>query len=487
MKKYLVFFAIAFAGGLAALGLSKVFTKSSSPEFGLKQPAIFTNLPNGGTDLTSVNFVKAAELATPAVVHIKVSSEGSPSGSSQNYEEFDPFEWFKGKGFQLPQPGPSQGSGSGVIISQDGYIVTNNHVVDKAEKIEVILNDKKSYLAEVIGADPNFDLALIKIDTKGLPFLSYGNSDEVKVGEWVLAVGNPFNLTSTVTAGIVSAKARNIRLLNGSSTVEAFLQTDAAVNPGNSGGALVNLNGDLVGINTAIASETGSYAGYSFAVPVNLVKKVVEDLYKYGKVQRGFLGIQIRDVDAKLAEEKGFDEIKGVFVDKVNENSAAADAGIKAGDVIYKVDETVINSVSELQEQISRKKPGDKVVITYSRDNKIKTADVILKNENGKTTIESVAEVKAETGKALGAEFTSIDKQTKTKYKIQNGVKVAKVGAGKIKNAGILEGFIITHIDKKPIYTVGDVTSAFVNKKGGIMIEGINPDGSKGYYAFGVE
>jgi serine protease Do len=486
MKKYLLFFAVALVGGLTALGLARVFYTTPPTEFGAKQNFQFTSMAG---DMPQANFVNAAQVVTPAVVHIKVTGSGETAQSNEdgdNQEQFDPLEFFRKHGFQMPSPGPSMKAGSGVILSEDGYIVTNNHVIDGGGNIEVVLNNKKSYHASLVGTDPNFDIALLKIDPKEkLAFVSYGNSDDVKVGEWVLAVGNPFNLTSTVTAGIVSAKARNIRLINGSSPVEAFLQTDAAVNPGNSGGALVNLNGELVGINTAIASETGSYAGYAFAVPVNIVKKVVDDLHKYGKVQRGYLGISITDIDARKAEENDLKEIKGVFVEKANDGSAAQDAGIRKGDIVLKVDNVDVNSVSELQEQISRHKPGDKVVITYMRDNVVKTVDVVLKNEAGNTKITESAAV--ETGRALGAEFASMDRNTLAKMNLKNGVKVTKVNAGKFKNAGIPEGFVITRVDKKDVTTVGEVTAAIVNKKGGVLIEGVNPDGSNGYYALGIE
>ncbi len=484
MRKYLLLFAVGILGGATALGLGQFFFKSAPTEFGAKQNFQFTSMEG---DIPQVSFVNAAQMVTAAVVHIKVtgSQESAQQGGNED-ESFDPLEYFRKHGFSMPSPGPSAKAGSGVILSEDGYIVTNNHVIDGGGNIEVVLNNKKSYKADIIGTDPNFDIALLKIDPKEkLPFVSYGNSDEIKVGEWVLAVGNPFNLTSTVTAGIVSAKARNIRLINGSSPVEAFIQTDAAVNPGNSGGALVNARGELVGINTAIASETGSYAGYAFAVPVNIVKKVVDDLHKYGKVQRGYLGINITDVDAKKAEENDLKDIKGVFVEKVNESSAAMDAGLKKGDVILKVDNVEVNAVSELQEQISRHKPGDKVVITYLRDNAQKTVDVVLKNEAGNTKITESASV--ETGRALGAEFASMDRNSLLKLNLKNGVKVTKVNPGKFKNAGIPEGFIITRIDKKEVSSVGDVTGAIVNKKGGVLIEGKNPNGSDGYYALGIE
>ena len=484
MEKYLVFFSVALLGGITALGLSKVFTSNSPSEFGAKQNFQFTGMAG---DMPQANFINAAQVATPAVVHVKVTgSTDSPTGDGESQEQFDPLDFFRKHGFTMPNQGESQKSGSGVILSEDGYIVTNNHVIEGGGSIEVVLNNKKSYKCTLVGSDPNFDIALLKIDPKEkLQFVSYGNSDEVKVGEWVLAVGNPFNLTSTVTAGIVSAKARNIRLINGSSPVEAFIQTDAAVNPGNSGGALVNAKGELIGINTAIASQTGNYEGYAFAVPVNIVKKVVDDLHKYGKVQRGYLGIQITDVDAKKAEENDLKEVKGIFVEKTNDGSAAAEAGLKKGDVILKVDDVEVNAVSELQEQISRRKPGDKVALSYLRDNTLKTTDVILKNEAGNTKITESAAV--ETGRALGAEFASMDKNALQKMELKNGVKVTKVGTGKFRSAGIPEGFVITKVDKKDVSSVSEVTAAIVSKKGGVLVEGINPDGTKGYYALGIE
>lgn len=481
-KKSLGLFALALSGALIALGIQSLFfsprTLSGSSQ---QYPAWFTAL--SARQIAELpDFVAPSALATPTVVHIKTTL-AAQQNSPQPFN--DPFGFFGDKNpFQMPQ-GPREASGSGVIIDKEGYIVTNNHVIDGAEKIEVVLNDKRSYIAELIGKDANTDLALIKIEEKGLPFLEFGNSDDIKVGEWVLAVGNPFNLTSTVTAGIVSAKGRNIRLLEGDAPIEAFIQTDAAVNPGNSGGALINKSGQLIGINTAIASQTGSYAGYSFAVPVEIVKKVIRDFKDFGEVQRGFLGIQIRDVDAKLADEKGIKDIKGVFVAEVNDGSAAEKSGIVPGDVILAINNVQVNSVAELQEQVSRHRPGESLQVKVNRGGSEKLFTVILKGKNGKTTLGST-EAKPEKSSLSGSEFSGLTRDEKLSLKIQQGVKVSKSG-GALKNAGVPVGFIITAIDKKPIYTPKDVKDALENKKDVVLISGIAPDGKKSHYAVNLE
>jgi serine protease Do len=413
------------------------------------------------------------------VVHVK--TYGTPTYNPFN----DPFGGFFGN--QSPRGGQQQtGSGSGVIVTSDGYIVTNNHVVsstgDVAEKVEVTLNNNRAYTARVIGTDPSSDLALLKIDEKELPFIAYGNSDELKVGEWVLAVGNPFNLTSTVTAGIVSAKARNINILQGQNKIESYIQTDAAVNPGNSGGALVNTRGELVGINSAIASPTGSYSGYSFAIPVNIVRKVMDDLAEFGTVQRGFIGVSIRDVDSKLAQEIGLKEIKGIYVAGLTEGGAAKQAGIREGDVITKVGEVEVNSMPELQEQVGRFRPGDKVGVTVLRDNKEQLYLVTLRNNEGNTSIMKVSPAV----NMLGGTFQEVTKDEKNNLGISSGVKVSKLNTGKLKAAGIREGFIITSIDHKAVRSTGDVEAALKDKQGGVLIEGVYPNGMRGYYGFGM-
>ncbi len=428
--------------------------------------------PDGNMD-----FTVAAEATVHAVVHIKTTY----SYRNNNQLQWDP--WGGMFGNQQPAQ-PVESSGSGVIVTDDGYIVTNNHVVDNGEKIEVTLNDNRSYVAKVIGTDPSTDLALLKIDEKGLSFVHYGNSDDLKVGEWVLAVGNPFNLTSTVTAGIVSAKARNIGILRDQSNtaIESYIQTDAAVNPGNSGGALVNTKGELVGINSAIASNTGSYTGYSFAIPVNIVKKVIDDLVEFGKVQRGFLGISIRDIDSKLVQEKDLKEIKGVYVAGVAEGGAANAAGIREGDVIRKIGTEDVNSSPALQEQVSRFRPGDKINVTVDHNGEERLVAVTLKDMEG-----GVSMVKASsTLNMLGGEFETVSKNEGNKLGIDGGVKINKLGAGKLRSSGIREGFIITLIDKKPIKNTGDLNSALKNKSGGVLIEGVYPNGMRAYYGFGL-
>jgi Do/DeqQ family serine protease len=435
-----------------------------------------------------MNFVYAANAVTPAVVHIKTMFEVKANQQQQQMDDlFRDFFGDQAPRFQGPQGGKQEASGSGVILSEDGFIVTNNHVIENADKIEVVLNDKRSYTATLIGADPTTDLALLKIEEKNLSFVRFGNSDKVRIGEWVLAVGNPFNLTSTVTAGIVSAKARNINILRDKDNlaIESFIQTDAAVNPGNSGGALVNLRGELIGINTAIATPSGTFAGYSFAVPEALVKKVIEDLKKYGTVQRALLGIQIMDVTAELAKEKGIDRIGGVYVGAVSDGSAAESAGIKEGDVITHINGALVNSSSELQEQVARYRPGDKIEVKYERDGDVKTANVVLKNKLGETSIVKAedADIKA----SLGAEFKTPEKSELKKLGIDQGVKISKLKDGKLKEVGIKEGFIITSIDKKKVSSPSEVATIFDRVKGsGVLIEGIYPNGQKMYYGLGL-
>ena len=334
------------------------------------------------------------------------------------------------------------GSGSGVIVTSEGYIVTNNHVVKGADRIEVVLNDKRRYQAELIGLDASTDLAVLKIDEVDLPYMKYGNSDDVKIGEWVLAVGNPFDLTSTVTAGIVSAKARNINILKDKHglAIESFIQTDAAVNPGNSGGALVNLKGELIGINTAIATPTGTFAGYSFAVPSQLVHKVVDDLIKYGVVQRALLGIAITDVTADVAEEHGLTDIKGVYVSGVGENSAANDAGIQEGDVILKVNKQEVNSSSELQEAVAVYRPGDEVELTFLRDGNVERVSVVLKNKLGNTEIVNSNELQSAT--VFNAKLRELTTEEMEEYGVQNGLMVEDTGDGLLKKSGLMNGFV---------------------------------------------
>ncbi|MCG8384436.1 MAG: trypsin-like peptidase domain-containing protein [Cytophagales bacterium] len=412
-----------------------------------------------------INFINAAKAVTLGVVHIR-------SSYSSGVRSLNPLD-----GFFRDQ---SQSSGSGVIITDNGFIATNNHVIEDASQIEVVLNDNRSYLAKVIGTDPTTDLALLKINAKHLPFIRYGDSDKISPGEWVLAIGNPFDLNSTVTAGIVSAKARNIGILRDRSNlqIESFIQTDAAVNPGNSGGALVNLKGELIGINTAIATPTGTYAGYSFAVPVTLIQKVMDDLLEFGEVQRGLLGIRIGDVNARLAEARDLDVVSGVFVSSVNHNSSAEEAGIVEGDVIVAIDDVPVHNVSELQELVARNRPGDEVKVTYIREKAETTVVAVLRNTEGTTeVIKTIYPEKLE-----GGVFEDLGLSDLGSYEIEGGVRLKEVRDGKWKEAGLKEDFIITSIDKLEIKDIEDLHRTLQNKKGGILVEGIFPNGEKGVF-----
>ena len=488
--KFMTIIVAAGIGALTAIGFSHVEGFQSHVTYAETVPKAnnvkYVNL-TGTQAETTVNFVTAAEMSVPAVVHIKTTYARE---QNNGFNTADPFyNLFFGQA--QPQPSPQQMStGSGVIVSEDGYIVTNNHVVENADKIEITLNDKRSYSAKLIGRDPNTDLALLKINEHNLPILGYGNSDDVKVGEWVLAVGNPFNLTSTVTAGIVSAKGRNLDGLTadpqaGFYPIESFIQTDAAINPGNSGGALVNTKGELVGINAAIKSNTGSYAGYSFAIPVNIVKKVIGDLVEFGEVQRAFLGVSIHDLDAKFAAEKNIKQINGVYVQAVSPNGSAETGGILAGDVIVKIGDVEVNKVSELQEQISKYRPGDKISVGMRRNNEPLTVALTLKNSKGNTAV--VKQEKSAELNLLGANFEPISANDMKRLNVKFGVKITRLSNGKLRSAGIKEGFIITKIDKKEIHGNEDLQSALENKEGGVLIEGIYAqNGLKAYYGFGL-
>ncbi len=442
-----------------------------------QQKMLYANLPlDPGAG--AVDFTYAAEKAVHAVVHVKTKST-----STDNYADNPLYEFFFGDRGNMPSR-PVLGFGSGVIISEDGYIVTNNHVIDNMDEVEIVLNDRRSFSGELIAADPNTDLALLKIDAKNLPYLTYGNSDDLKLGQWILAVGNPYNLTSTVTAGIVSAKARDIGINRERSPfpIESFIQTDAAVNPGNSGGALVNVAGELVGINSAIASQTGAYSGNSFAVPVSIVKKVVADLMEFGVVQRAILGVTIQDVTQELADEHNIKNINGVYINGLREEGAAVEAGIKEGDIILSVNNVPVNSVSQLQEQISRYRPNDKVDLFINRDNKEKQISVTLRNLEGNTDV-----VKKDVAVSiLGANFAPITSKEKKDLNINNGVKIISLSSGKLMKAGISEGFIITRINNKSVSDVDDINSIISVTRGGVYIEGIYPNGQSAYYAFGL-
>ncbi|MBC6368708.1 S1C family serine protease [Algoriphagus sp. AK58] len=482
----------ALVGGVVALaGVSFLLKPQNAGTFDEKQQTSFVNLLSGEnfTIPDGINFVASAQLVTPAVVHVKSQVAYSPRAQRDPIQEFfgipDPRVNPPGQGGTMPMS-----SGSGVIISSDGYIVTNNHVIDGATKVDISLDNNKRYEATVIGTDPTTDLALLKIEANNLPFVKFGDSDQTKIGEWVLAVGNPFDLNSTVTAGIISAKARNIGILRGVENnlqIESFLQTDAVVNPGNSGGALVNLAGELIGINTAIASNTGTFSGYSFAVPSTLVKKVMDDLMKYGAVQRGLLGVSIQSVSPELADalEKKFPVEQGVYVGGVNENSAGKEAGIKEGDIIISIDGKAVNNVAMLQEMVARKRPGDKVEVEYIRDGKTSKTTATLKNFSGDTNI-----VKREVPKTYsfeGLTFEDVKQQTKDQLKITGGAVIKSNSNENWRKAGARNGFIITSVisdsGRKKVTNSQDMIDFLEESQGQeIVVLGMFPDGTDYYF-----
>ncbi len=495
MRKFLLFLFIALLGGLSALMIQRyvlpapagsIWSGGSSNEEdkGIPTPSAFTamlsNIPTTLPDFTVV-----AEMTVNTVVHIGAEFERPSSVYDEFFGQGDMFREFFGP--RRPQQAPErriQGSGSGVIISNDGYVITNNHVVQDAVNVQVTLNDNRVFEASVVGLDPTTDLALLKIDGTDLPYAVFGDSDNVKVGQWVLAVGNPFNLTSTVTAGIVSAKGRNINILGGGTAIESFIQTDAAVNRGNSGGALVNTNGELIGINAAIASTTGSFAGYSFAIPANIAKKVTDDLMEHGEVQRGFLGVGIDNVTSERVRELDLKVNSGVYVVTVNENSAGDDAGLEPGDVIVAIDSRQINTTAELLETIGRKRPGDEITVTYNRDGRILEGEAVLKNIHGDTSI--VKKGEKDVVEALGATLEEVDQNERRRLRIEGGVKITSIGEGRLANAGIKEGFIVTHVDRTPVNSPRELLSFLANKTGGVLFEGVYPNGTRAYYGVGL-
>lgn len=487
MKKYSKYFVVAMSALAFAFSTGTLLKVNATPATSAAVPA------------QPVDLTYAAEKSLPSVVHIlstKNSKVQTVEVESDPFSDFfsDPFGFFGnpqgngGKQKRSVHTPKQQGSGSGVIISTDGYIVTNNHVVADADELTITLNDNKEYSARIIGTDKASDLALIKIDGKNLPAITIANSDDIKVGEWVLAVGNPFNLTNTVTAGIVSAKARSL-YQNG---VESFIQTDAAINPGNSGGALVNTRGELIGINAMLYSQTGSFSGYGFAIPTSIMNKVVADLKQYGTVQRALIGIQGQDVknyvDAK--KDKGEDvdlgTMEGIYVAKVSEESAAEEAGMKEGDVITAIDGKPVGKMAELQEVLAKKRPGDKVTVTYLRDKKKATKTLTLKNEKGNTQVVKKADLDV-----LGGNFRAVTDAQKEQLNIGYGLEVLKVNAGKLKNAGITKGFIIQRVNDSAVKTIEDlqnaVKEASTSKDPVLYIQGVYPTGKKAYFAVPLE
>ena len=448
---------------------------------GYAKPTGFTRVSNRPP--VETDFTKAAENTVNAVVSIKSTS----TPKQDQFNGMNPFfEYFFGYGGKQPAPQPRTGLGSGVIISPDGYIVTNNHVVEGADKLDITLNDNRVMNGRVIGTDPSTDLALVKIDAKDLPSVRFGDSDKLKVGEWVLAVGNPMGLTSTVTAGIVSAKARSISSATNSKQmgIESFIQTDAAINRGNSGGALVNTDGELVGINTAIYSETGSYAGYSFAIPTSIVSKVIADLKEYGTVQRAVMGIGFREINPDFAKEKSLNVQEGIYVGEVYNRSAAMEAGIKEGDIITAVNGVKIKNAATMQEQMSRYRPGDNIKVTIIRNTQNKALALTLKNSQGNTEVTKLAGIDS-----LGAGFKELSDKTKRELNIGNGVQVIGIKNGKFKDAGIREGFVILEINDTPIRSISNIEEMFDNitksnnDRKVMFITGIYPNGKVMYYA----
>jgi len=458
----------ALAGGLTALSVNKYM---SGRVFGGSDNAVVDwsdTTPRAGNHFASYqaeqypDLTYAAENAVKAVVNIESIREVQYGGRSRGYDPF--YEFFGipygGGGYSEPQTREQRSGGSGVIISADGYIVTNNHVIEDATKLKVKLNDGRTFDAKLIGTDPTTDVALIKIEEENLPTLAFGNSNDLRLGEWVLAIGSPFDLQSTITAGIVSAKARQLGVIPDELRVESLIQTDAAVNPGNSGGALVNIRGELVGINTVIKSSTGSYVGYSFAVPETIVRKVVVDLKEYGVVQRAMLGIRYRAIDdlfiEQLGEELGISKTGGLYVDEVVEGGAAEDAGLRKGDIITAVDGKKVNDASSMSEQMAQYRPGDKISIEYDRNGTAKKAQVTLKNKVGKA--EPVTADTKDVAEALGGKFADVSQSLREKLEIRGGVQVTSVERdGLLAQSGVKEGFVITYINDRPITSLKDL------------------------------
>lgn len=484
MKKYIGYLMVGiFSASFAIIGMNyfakensgNLVTSAADREDGSFS---FVNY-KGNYSFNAPDFVEASQKTVNAVVSINNFS----TQKSQRYS--DPFEFFFGFPQQQRNPDLPTGQGSGVIISEDGYIVTNNHVIKGSDKIEVVLNNQKSYIADLIGTDPNTDIALLKIEEKGLPFIKFVDSDAINVGDWVLAIGNPFGLNSTVTAGIVSAKGRSIDILRRNAThpIESFIQTDAAINPGNSGGALVNPNGDLVGINTAISSQTGTYVGYGFAVPSNLVKKVVEDIKTYGMVQRGFLGVGGLDLNDEYQirmynREMGTDlkSQQGILVQSVTDNGGAQAAGIRKGDIITEIDGKKVTSFNQLSFAVGSKNPGDKVLVKVLRDGKEREFTVTLRDQKGNKTTRSLADLTV--SEKLGAEFEPLTDRQKVSFGIDHGVMVKNMEqGGKLRGIGISEGYIILKVNDKEVSSQKDIEKILSNHKGRVSVSYVDPYG----------
>lgn len=473
MKKQFLIVALGFGGGILGtlamslvipvFGKEKIYVEASNPNL----PVTRANLVTPAADAINVDFITASAAITPSVVYIKTVSE---SQSSMSW--FDMY--FGGS------PHDVLSSGSGVIWSEDGYVVTNNHVVQNSKSIEVIMG-KRPYPAKVIGLDPSSDLAVLKIEGENFPAVNVGTARDLSVGEWVLAVGNPFNLTSTVTAGIVSAKGRNLNIVQNQFPIESFIQTDAAINPGNSGGALVNLKGELVGVNTAIISKTGSYAGYGFAVPVDIVAKIVNDLIKYGKVQKSFTGAEVTDLDFDMAKRLNSNDLNGVVVTHVQDGSSADDGGLAAGDIVLKLNGNTISSKANWDEELSYRNPGDKITLLVKRGEKLSEVQVNLTNEDGETDIIRNKSVFSD---GLGATLEPISKVEKSHFGIENGVRISNVRGGMLRQIGLQDGFILISVNGKKIETPEQCIQAIQNTRGRVTLEGINKNGARGFYSY---
>jgi len=462
---------VAFFGALAGLFIYTRFLDRSKLVIGtekekqlIEENARYTSMvPQSGVN----DFTYAAEHTVHAVVHVKTKAMVSSAYSNPIYE------FFYGPGASRPRE--VRGFGSGVIVTADGYIVTNNHVIEDADEVDVTLNDKRTFAADVVGRDPSTDIAVLKIKAAGLPYIRFGNSDAIRLGEWVLAVGNPFNLTSTVTAGIVSAKGRSLNLLDNQYRIESFIQTDAALNQGNSGGALVNVQGELIGITTAIISPSGAYAGNSFAVPTSIVKKIYEDLREYGEVQRGLMGINITDVTADIAEQEKLKEIRGVYLAGVVEDGAAKAAGLQEKDVIIAINGETVETTADLQEKVNRYRPGDKLEVTYLRKGKQDKKNVILRNIEGSTDVLAPG---TQSLSVFGATFAPLNTGEKSKYKITGGVKITSITDGRFRDLGFGKGTVIVDVNGQRVNSAADVSRATENEKSLTSVEGFTPDGT---------
>src|ERR1035437_1132058 len=478
--KYLLgaLFMALLGASIALFAYTRIMVK---PLVAVSKDSSKVELQNARAYLTSlqtqegqIDFTYAAEQTVHAVVHVHIKMMGTTDSPIMDFFYGD----------RNSKSREVSGYGSGVIISGDGYIITNNHVIENAESVDVTLNDKRTFTAKVVGRDPGSDIALLKINADNLPYIKYGDSDQLRLGEWVLAVGNPFNLTSTVTAGIVSAKGRSLGLNEGAYSIESFIQTDAALNMGNSGGALVNTKGLLVGITSAICSPSGAYFGYSFAIPVTIVKKVVDDIKKYGEVQRALIGVNIKDVESEDADKYKLPEVKGVLITRVLDGGAAKEAGLKENDVILKFDGNAVNSVSELQEHVGEDRPGDKAEITYIRNGKENSVPIVMKNLAGNTKVVT-PEMEGSEDVVFGARLEPLGSSDMSSLNVDYGVKVVEVNKGKFKEIGIAPGYIILSVNGKKVKSPVDVRQNSDNGAKLKDIEGILPNGTEFNYTFG--